>query len=93
MPMEPNNDLLVGAEAIGRFLNCNRRRAFYLLENEFVPAFRIGQRWHARKSTLLRFFAERETMAGVDMKEAARRRAVLASGRGGRRRAARLAAS
>ncbi len=69
-----NDDLLVGAEAIGCFLNCNRRRAFYLLENELIPAFRIGRRWHARKSTLLRFFAEREATAGVGVKEEGRPR-------------------
>ncbi len=60
-----NDDLLVGADEIGKFLNCNKRRAFYLLETRQVPAFKIGKLWHARRSTLLRFMEEQEQAGGA----------------------------
>lgn len=60
-----NDDLLVGADEIGNFLNCNKRRAFYLLETRQVPAFKIGKLWHARRSMLTKFFEEREQASGA----------------------------
>ncbi len=62
---KPNDDLLVGADEIGKFLNCNKRRAFYLLETRQVPAFKIGKLWHARRSTLLRFMERQEQASGA----------------------------
>ncbi len=55
-----NGDLLTGAEEIAEFLNCNTRRAFHLLEKGIVPGFKLGKRWCARRSTLTKFFEERE---------------------------------
>ena len=61
-PADQNDDLLVGAAAIGRFLGANTRRAFYLLETRQVPAFKLlgGRLWHARRSTLVRFMEDQE---------------------------------
>ncbi len=55
-----NDDLLVGAGEIGAFLKCSERRAWYMLEKKNIPAFKIGKKWHARRSTLLRFIEEQE---------------------------------
>ncbi len=46
------DDMLDGAEAIGKFIGVSRRRAFYLCESGTVPAFKLGNRWCARKSEL-----------------------------------------
>ena len=47
------DDLLHGADEIGRFLGLNVRRTFYVLERGAVPAFKLQGRWCARKSALL----------------------------------------
>ena len=57
---DSNGDLLTGAEEIAKFLNVNPRRAFHLLEKGIVPGFKLGKRWCARRSTLTKFFEERE---------------------------------
>ena len=62
-PTDQNGDLLVGAAEIGKFLGADQRRAFYLLITGQVPAFKIGRLWHARRSTLTRFFEEQEQHA------------------------------
>jgi hypothetical protein len=53
----PPNDMLRGASAIARFLlNDSGRReqrvVYHLFENGDLPAFRLGKRIYARKSTL-----------------------------------------
>ena len=53
----PPNDMLRGASAIARFLlNDSSRREqrviYHLFENGDLPAFRLGKRIYARKSTL-----------------------------------------
>ena len=57
---DSNGDLLTGAEAIAEFLNCNTRRAFHLLEKGLVPGFKLGKRWCARRSALIRYFEKKE---------------------------------
>ena len=57
---EQNPDILIGADQIGKFLNSNPRRAYRLLETGQIPAFKLGGRWYARKSTLEKRFAEQE---------------------------------
>ena len=47
-------DLLDGVPAIAAFAGWSCRRTYYLVENELVPAFKIGKKWAARKSTLRR---------------------------------------
>ncbi len=51
-------DLLTGAVQIAAFVGVEPRRAFYLLERGHLPAFKIGAKWHARKSTLRAHFAK-----------------------------------
>jgi hypothetical protein len=46
------DDLLTGAGAIAGFIGATRRRAFYLLERGELPAFKLGNIWHARKSAI-----------------------------------------
>jgi len=57
------SDLLKGATAIADFLGEKPRRVFYLCERGLIPAFKIGQRWHARKSTLRAHFERLEAGA------------------------------
>ncbi len=48
------DDLLDGAEAIGKFMGpgWNRRRVYYAANCGLLPIFRFGNRLSARKSTL-----------------------------------------
>lgn len=50
-------DVLWGADAIGRAIGVNRRRAFYLLENGLIPAKQVGGRWCVRRSELVKAFS------------------------------------
>ena len=64
-----DSDLLRGAHAIGVFNGCTDRQAVYMCEKGHIPAFKIGNIWHARISTLNRFYAELEaasTAGGED---------------------------
>jgi hypothetical protein len=45
-------DLMCGAEAIAKFLGWPVRRVFYACEKQHIPAFKIVNKWCARKSTL-----------------------------------------
>ena len=56
----PTNDILRTAKRIADALNCSERQAYYLCETGKIPSFQIGRIWHARRSTLDRFMAERE---------------------------------
>ena len=59
----PTNDILRTAKKIADALNCSERQSYYLCETGQIPAFKIGNIWHARWSTLERFMAEREAEA------------------------------
>jgi hypothetical protein len=54
------DDLLNGAEEIAIFLGWPTRRVFYLLERGRIPGFKIGAKWHARRSTLITHIARLE---------------------------------
>jgi len=58
------DDLLDGMPAIARFYGCTERRGYYLAENRLIPAFKVGEKWCARKSTLTRHIESLE--AGHD---------------------------
>jgi hypothetical protein len=67
----PPDDLLRGAAAIAIFLlnDPKQRRAIYhMFETRRLPAFRLGTRIYARKSTLMRWIAglERTTEQRAD---------------------------
>ena len=71
-PADPD-DLLTGASEIAKFFKCNERRAYYMLRTEQVPAFQLGRKWHARRSTLTKFFEEQEQRTpGAGTKSSAR---------------------
>ena len=53
-------DLLLGADAIGRFLGITRRQAYRLIYDGLLPSFKLGGTVSARKSTLAKWLAERE---------------------------------
>lgn len=53
-------DLLDGVPAIAAFGGWSPRRTYYLAENELIPAFKIGKKWAARKSTLRQHIAKLE---------------------------------
>jgi hypothetical protein len=46
------DDLMEGIPRIARFLGKNERQIYHLGENKQLPMFKIGGRWHARKSAL-----------------------------------------
>jgi hypothetical protein len=55
-----SEDLLDGAERIADYTGWPTRRVFYLLEKGLIPAFKIGNRWTARKSRLRRHIEDLE---------------------------------
>lgn len=57
------DDLLDGAPAIAAFTGFTVRRCYYLCESGLLPAFKIGDKWTARKSTLRRHFEAKEQAA------------------------------
>jgi hypothetical protein len=54
------SDLLDGMSAIAKFYGCTERRGYYLAENKLIPAFKVGDKWCARKSTLVRHIGSLE---------------------------------
>ena len=48
-------DLLKGVAEISEFLGEDERRTSYLCRNKSIPAFQIGTRWYARRSSLREF--------------------------------------
>ena len=56
----PTADLLMGADAIGRFLGITRRQTYRLVYDGIVPSFKLGGTVAARKSTLTNWLAAQE---------------------------------
>jgi hypothetical protein len=54
------SDLLEGVQKIARYTGLKPRRVFYLAEGGRLPVFKIGNRWCARKSTLIEHIAKLE---------------------------------
>jgi hypothetical protein len=57
------DDLLKGAAQIAAFLFGDakyRRRVYWLVQNQSLPVFKIGQRIYARASTLRHWIKEQE---------------------------------
>lgn len=46
------DDLLKGVPQIAEYTGDSERRTYYLLENDLIPGFKVGTRWHSRKSQL-----------------------------------------
>ncbi len=54
------DDLLTGAEEIGKFIGKTTRQTYYLLENREIPGFKLGAIWHGRKTTFLAHYTKLE---------------------------------
>ena len=64
-----SSDILEGAAAIAEYLlgtPDQRRRIYWLAENQSLPLFRLGQTLCARKSTLSQWIGEQER-AGIEV--------------------------
>ena len=65
----PNNipvigdDLLVGAAQIAGELGVSKRRANNLCASAAIPAFKLGGKWHARRTTLVSYIEALEKNA------------------------------
>jgi hypothetical protein len=56
-----NGDLLYGVPAIAAFTGLRERAVHHLAETGKLPLFKLSDlKWCARKSTLRKYFAERE---------------------------------
>jgi hypothetical protein len=62
-----NGDFLHGVPAIADYLAYpTYRQAYHAVTHGHLPAFKVGGKWCARKSTLDNFFAEKERAALAD---------------------------
>jgi len=59
----PEADLLMGADAIARFLGVTRRQVYRLTYDGIVPHFKLGGTVAARKSSLSKWMADQEAAA------------------------------
>jgi hypothetical protein len=62
-PDEAAVDTIEGAAAIAAFLGKTERQTNYLLEKKQLPAFKIGHRWHMRRSTFAAYVTRLEASA------------------------------
>ncbi len=56
-------ELVWGAQAIAKMIGRSTRSTFYMLDSGELPAKKVGGRWVAERSELVRFFRE---MDGAD---------------------------
>ena len=65
IPLSPEADLLVGADAIGAFLfgQPNRRRVYHLISRNLIPTFKLGDHVVARRVSLVEHLARLEAAA------------------------------
>ncbi|MBY3472070.1 helix-turn-helix domain-containing protein [Rhizobium laguerreae] len=49
-------DLIWGAEAIAKLIGRSQRATFHMLDSGELPAKKVGGRWVAERSVLIRFF-------------------------------------
>jgi len=52
VPADNPVEIIWGAMRIGQFINCNTRKAFYLLEKGMIPGRKIGDTWVSTKAEL-----------------------------------------
>ena len=53
--MDRKPKLIWGAKAIGETIGVKQRKAFYLLQNDRIPAKKIGEEWVAEENQLIEF--------------------------------------
>jgi len=63
--MKLADDVLSGVAAISEFTGDPVRRTYHLLETGQLPAFKLGGRWIARKSSILKHFEKLEEGQGA----------------------------
>jgi hypothetical protein len=56
-------DTLAGTMAIAAHIGKGQKQAAYMLERGHLPAFKIGNIWHMRRSTYAAFIDKLETSA------------------------------
>lgn len=61
--MDDESDLLYGAKAIASFLRIRPRQAYHLLAQGTFPAFKVGGKVCARRSSLTAWLADCEAKA------------------------------
>jgi hypothetical protein len=61
------DDTLVGVPAIAEYLGKRDKETYYLLSTRQLPGFKIGNKWHLRRSTYCRFIEnlEAEALAAI----------------------------
>jgi hypothetical protein len=64
------DDTLEGAAAIAAFLGKSQRQTEYLLETRRLPAFKLGGKWHMRRSTYCVFVKSLEQKATASIRVA-----------------------
>lgn len=56
------SDLIFGAEKIAKALGLTRRQVYHAAASGYIPSFRIGATICARRSTLLSWIEDQETV-------------------------------
>ncbi|MDR6635120.1 excisionase family DNA binding protein [Phyllobacterium sp. 1468] len=56
-------DLLMGADAIAKYLGIKRRQTYRLVDNGLLPTFKLGGTVAARRSSLATWLAAQERVA------------------------------
>jgi hypothetical protein len=59
----PADDTLEGVAEIAAYIGKTERQAVYMCEQRHIPAFKLGGKWHLRKSTYARHIARLEATA------------------------------
>ncbi|MCQ4631676.1 helix-turn-helix domain-containing protein [Shinella sp. CPCC 100929] len=62
----PEGDLLMGADAIARFLGISRRQVYRLANDGIMPSFKLGGTVAARRSSLTRWLEDLEKRPAGD---------------------------
>lgn len=58
------DDLLESAAEIAKFIGKTERQTQWLLEKGRIPAWKLGGKWHMRRSVFLQHVAQLEAAAG-----------------------------
>ena len=59
----PDGDLLLGVKAIGAHLGTTPRQTYRLIYETDLPTFKLGGMQAARKTTLAKYWAQKERAA------------------------------
>jgi hypothetical protein len=73
------DDTLEGTRAIAEFIGKTDRQTDHLLQSRQLPAFKLGGRWHMRKSTYLNHVERLEAEAAPDTRRYTDRQTQVAA--------------